>query len=227
FDLLIIPFLLWKKTRTFAFIAAIFFHLFNSFVFQIGIFPYLALGFTVFFFPTQKINNLFLSNKPHYDGSEITISKYKKILIAFLSLWFVVQISLPLRHWFFKDDVLWTEEGHRLSWRMMLRSKSGIAVYKVIDKATGEKIVIDKSDYLTSVQIRAASTKPDVIWQFAQYLEKEFEKKGKAVGVYVTCWVSINGKPSKQLINSKVDLAAEEWKHFSHHDWILPSSLEE
>ncbi|HER41023.1 MAG TPA: hypothetical protein ENO10_07365, partial [Salinimicrobium catena] len=52
FDLLIIPLLLWKRTRIFAFLAAIFFHLFNSYVFHIGIFPYLALAFTLFFFPS-------------------------------------------------------------------------------------------------------------------------------------------------------------------------------
>src|SRR5690606_15205022 len=44
FDLLIIPLMLWKRTRVPAFIAAIFFHLFNSFIFHIGIFPYLALA---------------------------------------------------------------------------------------------------------------------------------------------------------------------------------------
>ena len=37
------------------------------------------------------------------------------------------------------------------------------------------------------------------------------------------CYVSVNGKRSKQLIDPKVDLASEEWKHFKHHDWILPS----
>ena len=36
FDLLIIPALLWKPTRKAAFVASIFFHLFNSVVFQIG-----------------------------------------------------------------------------------------------------------------------------------------------------------------------------------------------
>src|SRR5690606_16720333 len=46
FDLLIVPALLWKPTRKIAFVLSIFFHLFNSIVFQIGIFPYLSLAFT-------------------------------------------------------------------------------------------------------------------------------------------------------------------------------------
>ena len=37
FDLLIVPLLLWKKTRWLAVIASVFFHVFNSVVFQIGI----------------------------------------------------------------------------------------------------------------------------------------------------------------------------------------------
>ena len=40
FDGLIVPLLLYKPTRKYAFIVSIFFHLFNSIVFQIGIFPY-------------------------------------------------------------------------------------------------------------------------------------------------------------------------------------------
>ena len=50
FDLLIVPLLLIKRTRKWAFFASIFFHLFNSFVFQIGIFPYMSLAFSLFFF---------------------------------------------------------------------------------------------------------------------------------------------------------------------------------
>ena len=40
FDLLIVPLLLFKKTRTIAFVASLIFHLFNSITLQIGIFPF-------------------------------------------------------------------------------------------------------------------------------------------------------------------------------------------
>ena len=63
FDGLIIPALLWKKTRKWAFGISIFFHLFNSVVFQIGIFPYMSLAFTLFFFPTDVIHRIFLKRK--------------------------------------------------------------------------------------------------------------------------------------------------------------------
>lgn len=223
FDGLIIPLLLFKPTRKFAFFVSIFFHLFNSIVFQIGIFPYMSLAFSLFFFEPKTIRDIFLKKKTLYEANDILVPKHKTALITFFSIYFIIQIGLPLRHHFFKDDVLWTEEGHRLSWRMMLRSKSGRTTYNVVNAETNEAIPIKLSDYLTKKQQRSASTKPDVIWQFSQQLKKDFAKKGIPVKVFVKSYVSVNGKPSKQLIDPKVDLANEEWQHFRHHDWILPS----
>src|SRR5699024_839722 len=116
-----------------AFAAAVFFHIFNSIVFQIGIFPYLALGLFIFFYPPKYIHRLFLKRKPFYDQGEIIFPAYKNLMTAFLGVWFLIQLLLPIRHWFIKGDVLWTEEGHRLAWRMMLRSRSGYSTFKIVD----------------------------------------------------------------------------------------------
>jgi len=223
FDGLIIPLLLFKPTRKYAFFASIFFHLFNSIVFQVGIFPYLALAFSLFFFNPKTIRNIFLKSKPFYSIEEYSVPKISTVLVTLFSIYFLIQIALPLRHHFFEDDVLWTEEGHRLSWRMMLRAKSGRATFSVVDVNTNDAIPIKLDDYLTKKQQRGVSTKPDVIWQFSQRLKQDFANKGKTVNVFVRAYVSVNGKPAKQLINPKVDIANEQWHHFKHHDWILPS----
>jgi len=223
FDGLIIPLLLFKPTRKYAFFASIFFHLFNSIVFQVGIFPYLALAFSLFFFEPKTIRNIFLKRKPFYSLEEYRVPKISTVLVTLFSIYFLIQIALPLRHHFYKDDVLWTEEGHRLSWRMMLRAKSGRATFSVVDEATNSAVPIKLDDYLTKKQQRGVGTKPDVIWQFSQYLKQDFANKGRDVKVFVKAYVSINGRPAKQLIDPKVDIANEQWYHFKHHDWILPS----
>lgn len=223
FDGLIIPLLLFKSTRKWAFIIAIFFHLFNSLVFQIGIFPYLALAFSLFFFEPKLIQKLFLKSKPFYNDEAIIIPKYKSHLIILFSIYFIIQIALPLRHHFIKDDVLWTEEGHRLSWRMMLRVKSGKTTFNVINNETKKRFIVNLNDYLTPKQKSAICTKPDIIWQFSQKLKEQFKKTGQDVSVYVDCKVSVNGKPFKQLINPNVDLANVSWNYFNHNNWILPS----
>lgn len=223
FDALVIPLLLWKKTRKYAFFASIFFHLFNSLVFQIGIFPYLSLAFTLFFYPTKTIHRIFLKRKPYYDKQEVIVPGYHKIIVAILAIYFTIQIGLPLRHWFFKDDVLWTEEGHRLSWRMMLRTKNGHTTFRVVDADTNMEIPVRMDQLLTSKQLRAVGSKPDMIWQFAQRLKKIYAEKGMAVKVYANTNVRVNGKEPLPLIDPTVDLGSVKWHALKHSDWLLPS----
>ncbi|WP_272021741.1 HTTM domain-containing protein [Olleya namhaensis] len=226
YDGLIIPFLLYKPTRKFAFWGSIFFHLFNSIVFGVGIFPYLALAFSLFFFDSETIKNIFLKRKQYYNQAEIKILNYKPYLVTLATIYFVIQILLPIRHHFIEDNVLWTEEGHRLSWRMMLRSKSGYANFKVVDKDTKKTTIVNLNNYLSKKQKRMIATKPDVIWQFAQHLKQDYKSKGQDIEVYVTAKTSVNGRPFKTLINPKVDMANARWEVFKHNNWILPSQLD-
>ena len=220
FDLLVIPALLWKPTRKVAFVIAVFFHLYNSIVLQIGIFPYLALGFTVFFFPASSIRKWFYPK--HKKRISIENKSFKKsswIAVA-VFMWLLVQLCLPLRHWFIDGDVLWTEEGHRLSWRMMLRSKSGHTTFK-IKEAGKRKRKVRLKDYLTDKQIRSMTGKPDMIWQFAQYLKRINLRQGKEVEVYVDSWVSVNGGKSHRLIDPHENIANQPWTWWKHNCWIL------
>ncbi|NHF60636.1 HTTM domain-containing protein [Flavobacteriaceae bacterium TP-CH-4] len=228
FDLLVVPALLWKPTRKIALIASIFFHLFNSIVFQIGIFPYLSLAFIVFFFEPETIRNIFFKKKSFYNEGNIEVPSYKNSLLAALGLYFLIQLMLPVRHHFIADDVLWTEEGHRLSWRMMLRSRSGKIQFKVRNNETGKTEWINTKDYLTPKQNRRIGAYPDFIWQFAQYLKKEYAKKGIPVSVYaLNAKVSVNGKPYRAFIDPQIDLANTAWDHLRHNAFILPSSVDD
>ncbi len=229
FDLLIIPLLLWKRTRVAAFFISIFFHLFNSIVFQIGIFPYMSLAFSVFFFSKETIHRIFMKKKEFYTGNEIIVPSYKKWLIPVMIIWFTIQITLPVRHWLIPGDVLWTEEGHRMSWRMMLRGRSGITSFYIVDKNDPEakKKLISKRQYLSRKQLRLANSKPDAMWQFAQYLKKKYKAEGKDIAVYVKSKVSVNGKKRKLYIDPNVDLASVSWNHLSTNPWILKYSEEE
>ena len=221
FDMLIIPMLLWKRTRTLAFIASLLFHLFNAVTLQIGIFPFFALSFAVFFYPPEKIRKLFFKKKPELDVEKEPVYENKSILLYFFLPYFIIQILLPIRHWFIKGDVLWTEEGHRLSWRMMLRSRSGYSHFTVYDSKSGNRIFYDLHSKLTPKQINSVSDKPDAIWQMAQRIKQEYAAQGKEVSIFVDCQISINQKPYRQLIDDKVDLGKASWDYFWHNDWIL------
>lgn len=224
FDLLIVPALLWKPTRKAAFFLSLFFHLFNSIIFQIGIFPYLSIAFSVFFFEPETIRKIFFKSKIPLTTSKVIIPNYKNILLIVAAVYFLTQLLLPVRHYTFEDDVLWTEEGHRMSWRMMLRSRQGKGRYKVVDKNTEEVFIINPKDYVSRSQERKIFAYPDFAWQFAQYLKKEFKEENRDVSVYLeNSKISINRKPYEPFIDSNTDLGAETWYRTKHHSWILPS----
>ena len=184
----------------------------------------MSLAFALFFFPTKTIQRIFLRKKVFYDKAEVIVPTYNKAFVTIFIIYFIIQIGLPLRHWFFIDDVLWTEEGHRLSWRMMLRSKSGYTTFRVIDAKTNLLIPIKMEDLLSKKQLRTVSTKPDVIWQFSQRLKKMFADQGRDVKIYVNASVRVNGGELKQLIDPTVDLGSVPWHPFKHSNWLRPST---
>ena len=218
YDGTIIFLLLNPKTRKLGFILSVFFNLFNSFVFQIGIFPYLMIGLTVFFFPPETIRNIFFKKKFRVYPIRKQFSLGWTYL---LGIYFLIQVLLPLRHHLIEGDVGFTEKGHRLSWRMMLRTKSGVLNVYVEDKQTGKRERVQLNNYLSSDQRVSMSVQPDMVWQFARHLKNEYAKKGEHIAVYVDAKVSLNGHARKPLIDKTVDLASVPWELFKHSDWIL------
>jgi len=234
FDLLIIPAMLIKQTRGIAIKCAIFFHLFNAIVFGIGIFPFFSLAMMIFFYDPIKVQEVFFKTKSFMmdrndeDGLITTRRIAFSYLVCIYILW---QFILPLRHYLIPGNVFWTEEGHRLSWRMMLRSRTNdTKVYIAFPDDKGrykEKIQVEISKYLTFKQETRYASSPDMIWQMAHYIKEDHKKKGKPnVMVFVDTKISINGSPYYQFTNPKVDLAKVNWSYFGHQGWILPQPKE-
>ncbi|MFY0591842.1 MAG: HTTM domain-containing protein [Roseivirga sp.] len=223
FDGLIVYFLLFKKTRVPAFIISIVFHLFNSFVFQIGIFPYLMIGLAVFFFEPESVRRIFFKSKPIVNYDEFPLPKLgsRSLATCFVMIvYFSFQFYLPLRHHLYKGDVFYTEEGHRLAWRMMLRYKSGNVKYNIT--SSDSTWVVKPRDFLTRKQSSAMPGKPDMVWQFAQYLDKKYKKEGFGdVEVRAEGYARLNGEPIYKLVDETVDLSAIRWQSLKHADWIL------
>ncbi|MBD3725301.1 MAG: HTTM domain-containing protein, partial [Flavobacteriaceae bacterium] len=82
------------------------------------------------------------------------------------------QLLLPLRHYFIKGDVLWTEEGHRLSWRVMLRERTGKLNIKIVDNITKKESFYDYHKKLTYIQAKQLAVCPDLLWQYCQRIKK-------------------------------------------------------
>ena len=225
FDAMIIPLLIWKRTRSLAFIGLVIFNIFNCAIFQIGIFPFTVIALTVFFFETETIQKLFFPKKQYAHAPHLNLQKQNNNIFTFsiLIAFFIIQFTLPLRHHFIPGDVNWREEGHRMSWRMMLRTKRGTINLEAVNPKTQERFLIKKEDYLTKDQMKELGTKPDFLFQFVQRLKKEYTKKGMAdIEIYCKMSrVSLNRNKAKPLFKSDVDLAKVTWNYFGRNDWVL------
>lgn len=221
FDLLIVPALLWRRTRVPAFLAAISFHLLNEELFQIGIFPWFAMAATTLFFRPDWPRRL--ARLPRAEGP-VAVSgagaRTRWVTAVVLVLFVAAQVLVPLRHHAIPGDVAWTEEGHRFSWRMKLRTKSADAVFRITDPATGATRVLDPRSELTSWQASSMQARPDMIAQYARHLADRTEAQGFArPQVRADVTAALNGRPAAPLVDPDVDLAAQPaWD--VHRDWI-------
>ena len=225
FDLVVIPMLMYRRTRWLAFAAFVGFHLFNSIVFHIGIFPYLMIGSAVLFFTPEVVRQAFFPHKPKpdltYHHQPLGISQ--KVGLSLYTLFVVAQLLLPIRHHFIQGEVLWTEEGHRLSWRMMLRARMGNAKFFITDHDTGSSWTESGSKHLTRKQAKRMSSHPDMIWQYAQWLKRKYAHQGMDnISIHVETKVSINGGDYHPIIDPRADLAKEKWNWSRHNQWIIP-----
>lgn len=222
FDFLVIPALWYRPTRKVAFIISIFFHLFNSAVFHIGIFPYMMLITSVLFFDPPLIRRLFFRNTIDYSQLEPKSYIKRKWVYAILIPFFALMIVLPLRPFYFPGSSHWTEQGHRLSWHMMLRSKYGTIYYEIKHLDTQIIERVNPEDKIRVKTAQRIATRPDMIWQYAQRLKQEYNEQGVEVEIYAYAFASINGRELQPLTDPKVDLAAVKWKRYKYNEWILP-----
>ena len=226
FDLLVVPFLLWRRTRIPAFLCALSFHLMNSQLFTIGVFPWLMIcATTLFFDPDWPLRRgLFKDRRGSAKPKAAPVpAGRQRLTMALLATFVAVQILLPFRHLLYPGNVDWTVEGHHFAWRMKIHDKTGSVRFAVVDRQTQKaQVFSDLSSVLTPRQHQRLITDPFLILQFAHHLARRLQAQGATdFEVRALTSVSFNGRRPKPLIDPQADLAAET-DSLLPADWILP-----
>lgn len=217
-----IPFLLFfNRTRPWAYLAVIVFHTITAILFPIGMFPFVMIGATLIFFPPSfhdkllKMVGLKAKNTPK---TQLGLSKpalYGAVIFA------VIQLLVPFRHLANDGELFWYENGYRFSWRVMLMEKAGAAFFYVQDGNEGRAMEIRNSDYLTPNQEKMMATQPDMILEYAHFLEEEFKTLGMEDPVVkAKVYVTLNGRPSRPFVNPEIDLTDK--KQINTNQWLVP-----
>ncbi len=148
--------------------------------------------------------------------------KFTNAFPTLIALHFAIQVLLPFRYLLYPQNLFWHEQGYRFSWRVMLMEKAGYATFHIRDPKTGRSTEVQNSDYLQPNQERMMATQPDLILQFAHFLDAEYQARGiENPEVYADVHATLNGGGSRPLIDPKVDLSLEV-EGFQTKDFILP-----
>lgn len=245
FDLSV-PFLLFaRRTRPWAYLAVIGFHLATGALFPIGIFPWVMIVGTLIFFDGEDLARFGRWTSRH--GINVGVPKrsdvagvrqgagarpapavrHAPVRAPRATAWvlvpfFLLQLLLPLRSLAYPGSVLWTEEGFRFSWRVMVAEKTGTVFFAVTDPATGRSWEAFPGDYLSPQQERQMAFQPDMILSFAHHLRDRLEAEGiRDPEIRALAYVSLNGRRSRLLVDPTVDLARIP-RSLGPKSWVLP-----
>jgi hypothetical protein len=216
FDTFIVAFLLWKRTRAYAYLVVIGFHAMTWLLFPIGMFPFIMCAAALVFM------DLGPKRAPVGAAAAAPRRSLHPAFIGAAAVFCLVQIVAPLRHRLYGGNVLWHEQGMRFSWKVMVREKNGSITYVVESARAKRTWYVSPHRYLTDRQERELSTQPDLVLQLAHHVHEDFRAQGHDdVTVRVEALVSLNGRPAAPMIDPSVDLARVQ-DGLGKASWILP-----
>ncbi len=226
FELTIVGFLIWRRTRLAAYVMLVVFHLMTLTLFYIGMFPGIMIVMTTLFFPPdwprRWVRQRFAMTPIPAVAQTAQWSWSQRISLPLALMYLAIQCAVPLRPYMYPGNALWTEDGMRFAWRVMLVEKTGHVDFEVREPLSGRAWWISPNDYLTPRQAKMMATRPDMMQQLARTIADDFRQKGmREVGVHAAAYASLNGRPSQRFIDFEVDLAQTR-QDFWGTPWVLP-----
>lgn len=241
FDIFVVPGLLWRRTRIIAYLFALAFHLMNSFIWTIGIFPWLMMLATLVFFEPDWPRRLlarfhfiqYERKSPEQWAFPQGLKKYAlRIALTTFVLW---QSLFPFRHFVLPGNSHWDEYTHHFAWHMLLRAKKcGVRLYATSPSANSSG-TIDLRSYVTSRQLGVIGRDPRMIHQLAHCVADDLRAKGiQDVEIRALALISLNGRKPQMVIDPEVDLASVPIDNsyptylmplvepFRHDHWDIP-----
>jgi hypothetical protein len=235
FDAVIVPLLLWRRTRGLALLGTVLFHLTNSVLFRIGPFPWLMLASNVLFLDREATRRFVSRWWPAAEfaadgaaGSAAEVGQPlqpSRTIVVGLTTYALLHCVLPFRVYLYPGNPEWTEEAKNYSWRMMLSHKDVFVGILIVDLADGKTWEVDPRKYLTRRQLRGKGVwgNPRHLAFFARHLRREALARGfRDPFVKVDAVASLNGRPYQYLVDPRIDLSQAEQPFWKLPPWIVP-----
>jgi vitamin K-dependent gamma-carboxylase len=238
YDLTIVFFLLWGRTRFLAYVKVILFHVMTALLFPIGMFPWIMIVATLIFFPPDWPRRAAKLRVDQPSDPERTVREPSlpassarprsmdiaagawstNTTAALLAVYAAIQIAVPLRAYLPGADPEWTGRGFNFAWRVMLIEKAGHTELIAGDRSTGRHWPVRMRDYVTERQEKMMAQDPFMVRALARHIASDLRARGVAgVEVRADSFAALNGRPVQRLIDPRVDFAGQ-----APPDWIVP-----
>jgi len=215
---LLMPIMLWYFARKWWIIIPYFlFHFINSFMFNIGMFPFIMMVAWLLF----SVKNLKPFSKFKFESAK-QIFAYKYIN-SILFVFFVFHVVFPLRYWMYDGRTSWHRQGYYFSWRMMLDNYHLHDFrFKVVLPSMKNEYAIDFDRIMTYRQFENIYNDSYALWYVAQVLAKDAKQKYKEQNpqVYCTSIISLNQHLPKALLDSTKNLEKYNYYIFKNNKFI-------
>jgi hypothetical protein len=208
------------------------FHVATWLLFNIGMFPWIMIVSATILFPADwprhwlgKAGRIFprflAANRPLIEsGSRTFVPRPGAALLAFLAVYVLVQIGLPLRPYFSAEPAAWTCSGFNCGWEVMIAEKTGFSQFSAVDPRTGRQWKVFPDRILSARQKTMMDQDPFLIRDMARWAATNLPfDNSSSIQIRVQSFAALNGRPSQLLIDPNVDLSG---KKALPSTWIQP-----
>ena len=202
------------------------FHILNHLTLNIGVFPFLMIGAYVLFFSPEFLARL---RKKLFKGKE-SAREYsakklqRQILLYGFYVFFLLQLVIPTRAFFFPKPIEWYGNGWHFSWRMMLVDRTAALKYKIYFPDNGQAGYLDMQNYMCDWQFKILTKSPLQVLKFAHYVRDQALANGaqQPPEIYAYYWRQYNGRPFQQACDSTLNLSSVPYNALSSKSWVEP-----
>ncbi|EDW68978.1 vitamin K-dependent gamma-carboxylase [Drosophila virilis] len=238
FDLSIAFFMTCEKTRLLVTPFMISFHLMNSRLFIIGMFPWVCLAEVPLFFSfdwPRRLSCLVKTMPAAKEEKKAPIGDepgFKDQLRSCIIIFYcALQLFLPYSHFITKGYNNWTNGLYGYSWDMMVHSYDTVLTsIKVVDNDNQK--VHHLNPYAFTEYDRWTKY-ADMAVQYAKCIEKNIREDmdqhpqnspltSSNISIYFDIWCAMNGRFQQRTFDPRVDLLKAPWSPFKRTPWSLP-----
>ena len=246
FDLTLAFLLIYKKSRPVATLFAVAFHLMNSCLFEIGMFPWVCLVELPLFYDNKwpytfwrklKFSTISDNEKSaeqifYVNDTNVTSKRTlkEKFTTSLILIYCCLQLFLPFSHFITTGFNNWVDGIYGYSFDMMMQQwNPSLISIKIVDNNNQNQHFIEPLAFTDTYRW---TQYPDLAFQYAQCIKEnlrsDFHENPKSVlsstnfSIYFDIWLSLNGRFQQRIYDPKVDLGIAKWHPFKKPSFTLP-----